>query len=293
MQLGAAVREVTEMNEVRRRRMTAAALGTTLAVGVLAPWGAPAQAAPTPAQLDCWVPMFEREMDYPTTANLTAERSAAGTVRLTLALGAMPGLAPVRLDSAPTSLKVTATVDGRTVTLSGSHTVRNLAPNAPIPMPVVTGTVPSSANSLAVAVTKVDAVSSAMGLDVAVNCTPVSGLTRTVPVTGTVTRPPAPRPPVKVTKVKSATSVKTKVSKKKVAKVTVSVKGSRGTATGKVKVTVKKGKKVVKKSTLTLRKGKASVKTKRLKKGRYAVTVSYVGSSAYKASKRKSTFRVR
>ena len=270
------------MHALRRTRSSAAALGGVLAAGLLAPWATPAQAAPTPASFTCTLPMFSRTMAYPTTAELTAQRVSPGSVQLTMKLGSMPGLAPVPLNGAATGLTVTATVAGQPVTLTGSHSV-TVGPSAPIPMPVVTGTAATSAASLPVTVTKVDAMSSAMGLDVAVHCTPDGPFSRTVAVAEAA----AP------TKASSTTTVKTTVSKKKVATVSVGVKGSRGTATGKVKVTVKKGKKVVKSSTLTLRKGKAAVKTKRLKKGRYGVTVSYAGSSAYKASSRKAAFRVR
>ncbi len=271
------------MHALRRTRSSAATLGGVLVAGLLAPWATPAQAAPTPASFTCTLPMFSRSMAYPTTAELTAQRVSPGSVRLTIKLGSMPGLAPVPLNGAATSLTVTATVAGQPVTLTGSHSV-TVGPSAPIPMPVVTGTAGTSAASLPVTVTKVDAMSSAMGLDVAVHCTPDGTFSRTVAVAEAA----AP------TKASSTTTVKTTVSKKRVATVSVGVKGSRGgTATGKVKVTVKKGKKVVKSSTLTLRKGKAAVKTKRLAKGRYAVTVSYAGSSAYKASSRKAAFRVR
>ena len=270
------------MHALRRTRSSAAALGGVLVAGLLAPWATPAQAAPTPAAFTCTLPMFSRTMAYPTTAELTAQRVSSGSVRLTMKLGSMPGLAPVPLNGAETSLTVTAAVAGQPVTLTGKHSV-TVGPSAPIPMPAVTADVATSAASLPVTVTKVDAISSAMGLDVAVHCTPDSAFSHTV----TVAAAAAPA------RASSVTTARTKVSKKKVATVSVGVKGSRGTATGKVKVTVKKGKKVVKRSTVTLRKGKAAVRTKRLAKGRYSVTVSYAGSSAYKASSRKTTFRVR
>ena len=363
------------MNAVRRTRSTAAALGGALLAGALVPWATPTQAAPEPANLNCWVPMFSRDLPYPTTADLTAARVSPDTVGLTLALGAMPGLAPVPLTDAPAHLTVRGTVDGQPMTLTGQHAI-TVGPNAAIPMPVVTGNVSSSASSLSVTITHVDVVASALGLDVAVNCTPDGGaLTRTVTLPGdppteeptatpttsptttpkpsqtpqpstrpstsptsspttspttsptktptvtptktptvtptrtptvTPTKTPAPTvtptPPVKPTvkpgvKVKPAVRVHArvakKVAKKKAARLSVGVRGLRGPATGKVRVVVKRGKVVVHRSTLTLRAGQAAVKTKRLKRGSYSVTVSYVGSASYKGSSTKALLRLR
>ena len=93
------------------------------------------------------------------------------------------------------------------------------------------------------------------------------------------------------TKVKVATRAK---GKKVAAKVTVkTAHGS--TAKGKVTVTVKKGKKTVEKKKAHLNKhGKVTVKLpKKLKKGKYTVTVKYAGNAGLKGSTGKHTIKVK
>ncbi len=92
------------------------------------------------------------------------------------------------------------------------------------------------------------------------------------------------KPTLKVTK---------KPTRKKAGKATVTIKTPAGLAkaSGKVTVTLKKGKKA-KKVRATVRNGKASVKLPKLAKGTYKVTVSYGGNAYYVGAKSK-TYRVK
>lgn len=271
------------MNSNRKSRVLAGLAGSALAAGTLVGLtGGAATAVSGPAQLQCSVPAFGSDMAYPTTADITAVRSGAGKATVQLVLGDMPGIVPIPLTNLPISGKAAATVDGAAATLQGAHTVASLGAKAPIPAPKMSATVNAASDKVTVSVSKVDFVATAMGMDVNVSCVAESGLTQTVAVTGAAA------------KVAPKVSVSAKANKKRVATVKVTVGGAQGKATGKVQVTVKKGKKTVKKATVSLKNGKASVKTKKLAKGKYTVTTSYKGSSAYKAgSKKKVSFKVK
>lgn len=96
---------------------------------------------------------------------------------------------------------------------------------------------------------------------------------------------------VKVVKAKSTTKVQKVKGKKKKAVIKVKVKSETSVkATGKVKVTLKGPKKVTKKVKVN-KKGVAKVTVKKLKKGKYKVTVNYKGDDTHEASKAKKSFR--
>ena len=125
---------------------------------------------------------------------------------------------------------------------------------------------------------------------------PMTGLVNS-PVTVQCTAPAGVNTAFDTITVKKDTT-KTKVAPKaKGKKVTtkVTVKTAHGsTAKGKVTVLVKKGKKTVEKKKATLKKGKATVKLpKKLKKGKYAVTVKYAGNAGLKGSTGKHTVKVK
>lgn len=86
---------------------------------------------------------------------------------------------------------------------------------------------------------------------------------------------------------------KAKLGKKVTAKVTI--KGQTTVPTGKVTVTLKKGKKTVKAKSATLdAQGKAKVKLAKLKKaGKYKVVVKYAGDDTNKAVKKVTKFKVK
>jgi 5-hydroxyisourate hydrolase-like protein (transthyretin family) len=85
---------------------------------------------------------------------------------------------------------------------------------------------------------------------------------------------PAPAPPAAVVKVDPSIKVSAKAGKKK-ATLTITVKASRVTPTGKV--TIKLGRKTLK--TVTLKRGKASVTLNKMKKGKRVFTIVYSGDS--------------
>ncbi len=91
-----------------------------------------------------------------------------------------------------------------------------------------------------------------------------------------------------------ATTTKASLAKKKVrasarAQVAVKVGATpRATVTGKVKVAVYRGSKVVSTKTVSLKKSGATVRLDRLKQGKYTVRVTYLGSSSASSSKARS-----
>jgi hypothetical protein len=100
-------------------------------------------------------------------------------------------------------------------------------------------------------------------------------------VTPPVVTPPVagpPAPPAAVVKVNPSIKVSAKAGKKR-ATLTITVKASGATPTGKV--TIKLGGKTLK--NVTLKRGKASVTLKKLKKGKKAFTVVYSGDSKVRA----------
>ncbi len=95
----------------------------------------------------------------------------------------------------------------------------------------------------------------------------------------------APKLTLKVTKAPTT---------RKAGRAVLTVKGSKGAATGKVKVQVLKGKKVVKNlGAKSLKKGKLTVALPKRPKGTYKVKVTYVGNTSYKAASTAKAFKVR
>ena len=108
-----------------------------------------------------------------------------------------------------------------------------------------------------------------------------------------VTPPVTPPAPAKV-----APKLTLKVTKapttRKAGRAVLTVKGSKGAATGKVKVQVLKGKKVVKKfRTASLKKGKLTIALPKRAKGTYKVKVTYAGNASYKAASTAKAFKIR
>ena len=117
----------------------------------------------------------------------------------------------------------------------------------------------------------------------------------TVTVTGGTAPTPAPTPTTAPV-VKADTTITARVkfaAAKKKATVAVAVKAAAGSATGKVTITLKKGRKLVKTVTADLAQGKARAVFKKIAaKGTYKVAVSYAGSATTNASTGRTTFKV-
>ncbi len=104
--------------------------------------------------------------------------------------------------------------------------------------------------------------------------------------------------PAKPAPAKAKPSITVKVTKapttRKAGRAAIVVKGKRGVATGKVRVQVLKGKKVVKNlGQKKLRKGKVVVALPKRPKGTYKVKVTYTGNTKYKAAAKAKAFKVR
>lgn len=105
------------------------------------------------------------------------------------------------------------------------------------------------------------------------------------PVTPPAPAKVAPKLTLKVTKAPTT---------RKAGRAVLTVKGSKGAATGKVKVQVLKGKKVVKNlGAKSLKKGKLTVALPKRPKGTYKVKVTYVGNTSYQAASTAKAFKVR
>lgn len=140
------------------------------------------------------------------------------------------------------------------------------------------------------------------GFKAPLTMTKADGTTAPITVTCVAKEPATVVASVQVTKAvvvkpaKTKTTVKVKHSKKtKKATVRVKVtKAKKKSATGKAKVVIKKGKKTVGKRTVKLKSGSAKVVFKKIRaKGKYTVTVKYVGTKTQKKSSKKASFRVK
>ncbi|WP_244929732.1 Ig-like domain repeat protein [Nocardioides sp. W7] len=105
-------------------------------------------------------------------------------------------------------------------------------------------------------------------------------------------------PPVTPAPTKVVPKLTVKVAKapttRKAGRAVITVKGSKGAATGKVKVQILKGKKVVKNlGAKALKNGKLTVTLPKRAKGTYKVKVTYAGSTAYKSASKTKAFKVR
>jgi hypothetical protein len=122
------------------------------------------------------------------------------------------------------------------------------------------------------------------------DCAPTEGVTQDLTVdTVAVTAAPAPAPAPAPAKADTTTTTKAKfIKKKNMIKAVVKVAGGDTAATGKARVVVKKGKKVVKKLKVTVKNGKAVAKVKKItNKGKYKVNVTYLGDATHNKSKAK------
>lgn len=95
-------------------------------------------------------------------------------------------------------------------------------------------------------------------------------------------------------KAKLALKVKKKPTTKKKGRVKIAVKSAVGVKTsGKVKIALKKGKQTKKANGKLNKKGKVAVKLPKLKKGKWKLTVKYLGDKNYKVAKKAVKFKVK
>lgn len=263
---------------IKRRIAQGIATGAAgvLAASSLVFAGTASAAESEPAVFSCTYTTWA--LDYQPVVEL-AQSGAAVTV----SMGDFPAIAgvPAFVTVSKVVGKVAATVDGKTVTLAGSQVVDPATPMAEgFKVPVLSGSLPAGLPATTLAVTDLDITVTALGGDHAISCDVV-----TAPVFDVAATP--------VVKVSSQTTAKVAVTKKRVPTVSVTVKGGAGSATGKVALAVTQGKKTLQKKTVTLRKGAATTKLKKLKKGKYAVVVKYSGDQAYQSSQKKVAFKVK
>lgn len=226
-------------------------------------------------------------MTYETTGLPTVVR-AGDSVSIDWAMKALPGIVPVAA-SANITVAAKLLVNGAEVDASGTHTVA-FAASEPIALPNVKASVKTPATTIDVKVSSVEIK--------------VTNYNMTFPCTlaepadlgsHTVDAEPKPETPAPAAKVKAnLKNVKANYAKKKkVLTVKAAVKGSKGTATGQVKIQIKKGKKTVRTVTVKLnKKGAFNKKIKKIKgKGKFKVVIQYQGDKNYKTAKATKQFR--
>ncbi|MBW9205556.1 hypothetical protein KV097_06310 [Mumia sp. zg.B17] len=136
--------------------------------GSLALVSSPAAAAEgTPAAgtvaFSCTMPDFKKDFDYAAKVSVAGYRAAeGGPVTLRATLSDLPGVAPVAINNASMSATLKLTIDGQAVTLKGTGPT-TAAPNGPVPVTDVSGTVTSSKAELPVTATAFTFVVSGVG----------------------------------------------------------------------------------------------------------------------------------
>lgn len=265
-----------DIKRIIGRSAAAGAAGVLLLSGLA--MGGAASAEDTAPAFDC--AYQEWGLDYaPATASLSQDGTAVA-----LTLEDFPAIAgiPAFVTVSKVVATAAATVDGKTVQLSGSEDVNPATPMADgFVVPELEGTLPAGLGASTLTLASLDFKVTAMGMENDITCE--------VAAPGSFQVAATP-----VAKVAPKTTATVKVNKKRVATVKVNVKGGAGAASGKVALTVAKGKKVVSKKTVKLnKKGVASAKFKKLKKGKHVLTVKYAGNERYKGSQKKVTFKVK
>lgn len=258
------------------RFVTAGAVGALAVASGATATGATAAEATAPT-FTCHY--GEWALPYAPTASLA--QSGTG---LTLSMSAFPAIAGVPSFVTVSQVVGTAvaTVAGKSVSLAGTQVIDPATPMATgFQVPLLSGALPSGLPDGTLAIADLDFEVTAMGGVHDITCDVESPGSFDVSATAAL-------------KVASKTAASVKVSKKRVPTATVKVTGKAGKASGKVSLTLKQGKKVVQRKSLKLsKKGAATAKLRKLKKGRYALTVQYSGDKAYKGSKKTVTFRVK
>lgn len=277
----------------RVRRLVGAGAAAAIAVAGLGAFN-PAGAASAPLNYDCTTPLGAKS--FVATFSAPATVPVGGSVALTTKVvvpedltGQLYGLAGARTLSGTASgqgtasglpISVSQKIASTPVPASGSMTVLG---KGAVPLP---STVPVGAKlDLAAGDFSVNLVgkradgSASLLSPYAISCVQVAGQDAAI---GQLT----------VVKTSSKTKLSAKGAKKKATIKVAVAPGTKVAATGKVKVTLAKGKKKVTKN-LTLKAGKASVVVKKLKKGKYKVTAVYAGDKNVLGSKGSASVKVK
>ncbi len=300
------------MTTIHTRRAIASAASLAVAAAGFAALAPAAQAESAALAYTCKISLFDGEKlsvvvdtDLPDTVKAGSSTPVKVTANVSLAEakgGALPTLRNLNAASVLGSAEVGWTLDGaeqKAAVLSIPSTVvpaaGALALTATGPAAAFAPTQPGTYVIKAGAFTgkldlkkangqPTDLINSA---DIA--CAPNAGQDLTVD-TVQVTAGDKPTVATSVTKAKAKYA-----KKKKSVSASATVKASGKAASGKVKFTLKRGKKVVRVSTKTLnKKGVAKATFKKVsRKGTYTLTAKYAGSKTVKASKKVVTFKVR
>ena len=292
------------MTTTRTHRAVATAASLAVAAAGLAGFAPAATAAVTGAEFTCTVPalgatpfLVDADATFPATVRAGAPANVKFEAKVTI---------PEDVASLAAALfgpKVSGTADIKGSFGGSASVIRAAVPmtDAPasgslvIPVQGTANLTAKAPGTVALSVSEFDAnlvfhKADGSKQDLAVPCaakTPVTVATTTVA--------PAVKPPTQA-KAKSVTVAKAKYAKKKrTVTASATVKASGKAASGKVKFTLKRGKKVVNVSTKTLdRKGAAKATFKRVsKKGSYTLTAQYKGNKNVKASKKVVKLKVK
>ncbi len=138
--------------------------------------GPDGQVVGTPAAgkvvFDCVLQPFDTHFDYEPAASVSGARPSAGSpVGLLARFGDLPGIAPVPIDGRM-DVTATLTVAGKAVTVKGSRDVK-AAPESPVPVPDLTGSVAADEDELSVSVDSFAFNFPSYSIDA--SCTPTSG----------------------------------------------------------------------------------------------------------------------
>lgn len=286
---------------VRPAALTAtAALVAALTAPLVAPGGPAAAATSAAWQYSCLAERSSVVPDpqpftMPVDATIEARPSGA-SVALSLSTGrpVIPGIES-QLDVRMTSTLAT-TVDGVATQLRGSRDV-SIRPGQPTDLPVLTGSVTSSAAELTLLPGSLRMEFTYLLWTVGIGCIPTTAPAVRVPVEGrAVTPAPEPDPAVKPVLTAGLTTKVQRVGRTP-AKVKVRLARPAGTSAAVAgRVVVKVGAKKLATRTVTDAVSFRVALPKKLKPGRHKVTVTYtpaVGTTAYARATASAKVRVR
>lgn len=90
---------------------------------------------------DCLLLPFNSAFQYKSPVKLSTTTNDEGSLDVKAAVNALPGIAPVEIDGGKMTVTLEGTMAGQEMLLKGKSTVKEAA-NAPVEVPVLTGTAP-------------------------------------------------------------------------------------------------------------------------------------------------------